>query len=125
MNSDEPEDLEKSLNAFKSCGNVEMCYSIAYSLGCEPEQINELTTDLVEVMVNTNRFKEAANLYVTLPNYSATQAVEYYTKGSSFMEAIKESMKAPEGDEDEENLREKCLSITKNSLTLNFDVKKN
>jgi hypothetical protein len=37
MSSDEPEDLEKSLNAFKKCGNIDMCLSIAYKLECDEE----------------------------------------------------------------------------------------
>jgi hypothetical protein len=32
MSSDETEDIEKSLSAFKKCANVEMCHSIAYRL---------------------------------------------------------------------------------------------
>jgi len=43
MNGDEPEDLEKALNAFKKCGNIEMCFSLAHSLGCEQAEIENLT----------------------------------------------------------------------------------
>jgi hypothetical protein len=97
-----------------------MCYSIAYSLGCEPSQIHELTTDLVEVLVSSNRFREAGDLYITLPDYQISQAVEYYSKGSAFMQAIKESMK-----NEDETARDKCLQTTKSSLSLTYDVKKN
>lgn len=69
MNSDEPEDLEKSLNAFKKCGNIDMCFSIAYSIGCEQEQLDALTKDLVEVLVANTRFKDAGNLLSRLARH--------------------------------------------------------
>jgi len=47
MNCGEPEDFEKSLNAFKKCGNIEMCLSIAYSLECDEEDIEVLMNELV------------------------------------------------------------------------------
>lgn len=120
MNSDEPEDLEKSLNAFKKCGNTDMCYSIAYKLECDKEQITLLTKDLIEVLATSHRHSDAANLLVSVEGYDIAQAVEYYSKGNSFMAAIRESMK--EQDEDE---NEKLLNITKNGISLAYDVKKN
>lgn len=69
MNSDEPEDLEKSLNAFKKCANIDMCFSIAHGLGCDKEQLDDLTRDLVEVLCVASRFKEAGNLLCKLDEY--------------------------------------------------------
>jgi hypothetical protein len=93
MSSDEPEDLEKSLNAFKKCGNTDMCLSIAYKLGCDQEQVVLLTKDLIEVLVTAQRYKDAADLLCTIEDYDVAQAVEYYAKANAFMAAIREAMK--------------------------------
>lgn len=75
-----------------------MCFSIAYSLGCEEEQIEMLTKDLIGVLTSKNRFKEAGDLLCKLGQYNIQEAVEYYSKANAFMQAIRESMK--EKDED-------------------------
>jgi elongator complex protein 1 len=120
MNSEEPEDLQKSLDAFKKCGNIEMCLSIAYSLGVEQEQIEVLMKDLVTVLTTAGRFKEAGDLLCRITDYSIQEAVEYYSKGNAFMEAIRECMK-----EEDEDLKTKLLLTTKTSVNLAYDVKKN
>lgn len=43
MESDDVDDIEKSLAAFKKCGNTDMCYSIAHKLGCDEESLHQLT----------------------------------------------------------------------------------
>ena len=93
MSSDEPEDLEKSLNAFKKSGNVDMCLSIAHKLGCEKDQVELLTKDLIQVLIVAGRHKDAGDLLCTLTDYNIQEAVEYYSKGDAFMPAIREAMK--------------------------------
>ena len=120
MNSEDPEDLEKSLACFKKCGNIDMCFSIAHSLGCDEDSIAELTQDLIEVLVSSSRFREAGILHCQLPKYDLARAVDLYSKGNAFMEGIRESMK-----EQDDSLRQRYLGVVKQSLTLAYDVKKN
>lgn len=120
MTSEDPADLEKSLAAFKKCGNIDMCLSIAYSLGCEQDQIELLIKDLVAVMKAAAKYKEAGDLMCKLSQYDASEAVEYYSKGNAFMQAIRESMK-----EEDEELKAKHLSTVKTSVSLAYDVKRN
>lgn len=70
MNSEDPEDLEKSLTAFKKCGNIDMCLSIAYSLGVEEDQIELLIRDLILVMTSAVRYKDAGDLLCKIKDYS-------------------------------------------------------
>lgn len=97
-----------------------MCLSIAYSLGVDEDQIDLLMKDLITVLTVASRFKEAADLLCKTKDYSLQEAVEFYSKGNAFMEAIRESMK----EEDEEQ-RARFLQITKTSVNLAYDVKKN
>jgi len=120
MDSQEPEDLEKSLNAFKKCGNIQMCMSIAYSLGVDSDQIELLITDLIQVMTAATRFKDAGDLLTKVTDYSLSEAVDLYTKGNAFMEAIRECMR-----EEDEDARRSLLNTVRQSVSLAYDVKRN
>lgn len=63
MSSEKVEDLERSLQAFKKCANVDMCLSIAYKLKFEGDDIEHLKAEMVEVLAAASKFKEAGDLY--------------------------------------------------------------
>ena len=96
MGSENPSDLQKSLEAFKKCANVEMAFSVAYKLKFTNEQQQQLLQEMVEILAAASKFVEAAELYCKQEAYSSSQAVEYFNKGGAFLKAIKEAMK--EGD---------------------------
>ena len=90
MSSEDPQDLEKSLMAFKKCGNVDMCFAVARKIDAD---IVQLRMDLVESLKESNRNVDAADLYCQVEGYDVETAVEYYTKGNAFMQAIREASK--------------------------------
>lgn len=50
MSSEAVQDIEKSLQAFKKIGNVQLCQSIAYKLEFSPDEILKLNFELVETL---------------------------------------------------------------------------
>ena len=62
MSSQKPEDLGKSLDAFKKCCNVDMCFSIALQLEMDEEDMTRLKTELIDILANQHKFQEAADL---------------------------------------------------------------
>ena len=62
MSSDKPEDQEKSLQAFKKCGNIDMCLSLAYKMNMSQQDMQQMKEDLIEILASANRFKEAGDL---------------------------------------------------------------
>ena len=62
MSSDDPEDQEKSLSAFKKIANIDMCISLAYKQKLKPEDIEKLKIELVDSLADLHRYKEAGDL---------------------------------------------------------------
>jgi len=55
--------------------------------------------ELVDIMISNNKYTEAADILVQTNGYLINQAVEYYNKGNSFMQALRESMKVKDDNE--------------------------
>ena len=66
MDSNDPEDQEKSLAAFKKCGNIDMCFAIANKQGLD---IPQLRLELIESLLVANRHSDAANLLCQVDGY--------------------------------------------------------
>tara|TARA_B110000285_G_C15049305_1_gene576099 strand:+ start:407 stop:706 length:300 start_codon:yes stop_codon:yes gene_type:complete len=93
MGSENKEDLQKSIEAFKKCNNVEMTFSVAYKLKFTEEEHQQLHQEMVENLAAASKFDEAGDLYCKLDVYISSQAVEYFNKGGAFLKAVKEAMK--------------------------------
>jgi len=98
MSSEDAEDQEKSLEAFKKCGNVAMCLSLAFKLKFKAEDVEKLKVELVDLLAGMHRHKEAGDLLCQTIKYEVSQAVDFYTKGNAFMQAIREASKEPDHD---------------------------
>lgn len=48
--------------AFKKCGNIDMCLSIAYRLQFSKDNVLILLQELIDILVSSQRFKEAGDL---------------------------------------------------------------
>ncbi len=94
MNSENKEDQLKGLEAFKKCANKDLCLAMAYKLNFDFQQINKLNLELVDILVNSHKYSEAADILIYTDAYKIEQAVEYYNKGNAFVQALRESMKA-------------------------------
>jgi len=70
MNSESPEDLKKSLSAFKTCCNVDMCFSIAFKLEFDEDQVSELMKEVIEILASSHKYKEAADMLCQTEDYS-------------------------------------------------------
>ena len=93
MGSENPEDLNKSLEAFKKCANVDLALSVAYKLKYDAEQEQQLQMELVDILASSSKFDEAGDLYCKQENYNSSQAVEYFNKGGAYLKAVREAMK--------------------------------
>jgi hypothetical protein len=49
--------------------------------------------ELVDILVNSHKYSEAADILIQTNAYKIEQAVEYYNKGNGFVQALRESMK--------------------------------
>jgi hypothetical protein len=66
---------------------------MAYKLNFDSLQINQLNLELVDILVNSHKYSEAADILIQTNAYKIEQAVEYYNKGNGFVQALRESMK--------------------------------
>lgn len=120
MGSEHTEDHEKGLQAFKKCGNVDMCLSLAFKLKFNAGDLQTLKMELIESLSGVHRYKDAGDLLCQTNGYEVQQAVELYNKGNAFMRAIRESTKEPDFDQ-----QGQLLNQTKSAVNLAYDIKKN
>ena len=57
MSSEDTEDLNKSLNAFKKCCNTDMCFSLAFKLGFDEDQLKVLMQELIDALAAAHKYK--------------------------------------------------------------------